>query len=178
MRLLKNLIFGMLVVMVSNTVAAQGFGIRGGVNISNVNGGNINTENLTGYYLGVYKEMTLVKDLLFVQPEVQYSSQGFKTSISEIKIDYITVPILAKVYLVKLFSFETGPQFGFKISDKVDGPANPDFESFDPTWAFGMSINLPFHLSLNARYVTSFNEVITDSDAKNEVVQVGAAFRF
>lgn len=179
MKTLKIILLASLFVLASNTIKAQGFGVRAGANFSSASEGNLGSvDNMTGAYVGVYKEMTLVKSLLFVQPELQLSKQGFSTSTTDFDLTYLTVPVLAKLYAVKILSFETGPQFGFKLKDDADGPFNPDFNDFDTAWAFGMSFHLPFGLSINGRYISSFNEVIENTDAKNQVVQVGAAFTF
>ncbi|TRX33998.1 PorT family protein [Flavobacterium sp. ZT3R18] len=187
MRSLKILLLGAFIVLASNAVSAQAFGVRAGVNISTISGDYYNSSTQTGYYAGIYKEIPLIKSLLFIQPELQYSSQGFSNSIGDYTIDYITVPVLAKVYVVKMLSFETGPQFGFKIGDKSD-PKNqlidPDFnyETFDPAWAFGASLNLPLGLSINGRFISSFNSVFKEGDynsqGKSQVFQIGAAFQF
>jgi hypothetical protein len=187
MRSLKILLAGAFLMLVSNTVSAQAWGIRAGVNVATISGDYQNSTSRTGYYAGIYKEIPLVKSLLFIQPEIQYSSQGFSTNIADYTLDYITVPVLAKVYVVKMLSFETGPQFGFKINDKSD-PNNPlidpdfDYEDFDPAWAFGASLNLPLGLSINTRFISSFNSVFKEGDyndkGKNQVFQIGAAFQF
>jgi len=174
-------------VALSNNVAAQGFGIRGGANFSTVTGGDIpDVGPITSYYAGVYYQMSLIKDFLYLQPELQYSSQGFTTDTGGIKtdykIDYLTVPILAKIYVVKILSFEAGPQFGFNVSDTYDavasGSSSDTVESFDPALAAGFNINLPFGLSLDFRYIYSFSEVIANTDEKNQVIQAGLGFKF
>jgi hypothetical protein len=176
MRSLKILLLSAFIGLVSNAASAQAFGVRAGANISDISGNGLNTSAKTGLYVGVYKEIPLVKSLLFIQPEIQYSQEGFSTeNAKDTKIDYLTVPILAKIYAVKLLSFETGPQFGFKVSDNVD---YTDVNSFVPSWAFGMSLNLPLGLSINGRYISSLNDTFDNIDGKNQVFQVGAAFQF
>jgi hypothetical protein len=187
MRSLKILLLSAFIGLVSNAASAQAFGVRAGVNISTISGDYYDSSTQTGYYAGIYKEIPVVKDIFFIQPEIQYSSQGFSNNIGDYTLDYITVPVLAKVYVVKLLSFETGPQFGFKIGDKSD-PNSPlidpdfDYETFDPAWAFGASLNLPFGLSINTRFISSFNSVFKEGDynseGKSQVFQVGAAFQF
>jgi hypothetical protein len=187
MKSLKILLLSVFVLVAANTASAQAFGIRAGVNLSTISGDYADSTNKTGFYAGIYKEIPLIKSLLFIQPEIQYSSQGYSNNIGDYQIDYITVPVLAKVYVVKLLSFETGPQFGFKIGDKSD-PNSPlidpdfDYETFDPAWAFGTSFNLPLGLSINARYITSFNSAFKEGNyndkGKNQVFQIGAAFQF
>ena len=175
MKSLKILLLSVFVVMASNSIKAQGWGIRAGANFSDISGGGLDTEVKTGFYAGVFKEIPLVKGLFFVQPEIQYSQEGFDTDFGDAKLDYLTVPVLAKIYVLKLLSFETGPQFGFLINDNDFGE---DSNSFVPSWAFGTSLNLPFGLSVNARYATGLDETFDDFSGKNQVFQLGAAFQF
>jgi len=176
MKSLRILLLGAFILFAANAVSAQSWGIRAGANISDVNGSGFDTSSKTGLYVGVYREIPLVKSLLFIQPEVQYSQEGFATdNFKDTKIDYLTVPILAKIYAVKLLSFETGPQFGFVVSDNVD---YTDVNTFVPSWAFGTSLNLPLGLSINARYITGLNDTFDGPSGKNQVIQVGAAFQF
>jgi hypothetical protein len=179
MRIVQSFLLGIFLLMACNTITAQkGFGVRAGINISGVSKGNIpNTDNLTGFYLGAYKEIPLVKSLLFIQPELQFSKQGFSTKTTDFNLNYLTVPVLAKVYLAKMFSFEAGPQFGVKISDTTDD-SGYNFKTFDTAMAVGMSFNLPLGLAINGRYIGGFGEVIKNSDAKNQVIQLGASFTF
>lgn len=175
MRSLKILLLSAFIVLVSNTISAQGFGVRAGANFSDITGSGLDTNVKTGMYVGVFKEIPLIKGLLFIQPELQYSQEGFDNKIKDVKIDYISVPIMAKVYALKLLSFETGPQFGFPISDNLDVLKT---NSFVTSWGFGMSLNLPLGLSINARYITGLSDAIDKIDSnKSEVIQVGAAFR-
>jgi hypothetical protein len=176
MKLLKILGFGIFIAVTSLSTNAQGFGIRAGANFSDINIDGLDTDAKTGLYVGVFKEIAIVKGLFFIQPELQYSQEGFETKIEDVEIDYLSVPIMAKVYVLKLLSFETGPQFGFPVSDNLDGL---DTESFVTSWGFGMNINLPLHLSINARYVTGLTDAIDGIDTnKGQVFQVGAGFRF
>lgn len=186
MRSLKILLLGAFLMLLSNTVSAQKWGVRAGVNISDVNGSGLDTSAKTGLYVGAYREIPLVKSLLFIQPEVQYSQEGFETkNLEDTKIDYLTVPILAKIYVAKIVSFETGPQFGFKVSDNVNETFT-DVKDFVPSWAFGASLNLPLGLSINARYISALSDTFEAKNGlnndfnsgKNQVFQIGAAFQF
>ncbi|REG92950.1 porin family protein [Flavobacterium aquicola] len=177
MKSLKILLLGAFIMLVSNSVSAQKWGVRAGVNISDINADGWDSDAKTGLYVGVYKEIPLVKSLLFIQPEVQYSQEGFSTdyeNVGDVKVDYLTVPVLAKVYVAKLLSFETGPQFGFLVNDSDFTDAN----SFIPSWAFGTSLNLPLGLSINARYISGLDDTYDGLSGKNQVFQVGAAFQF
>lgn len=163
----------------AQNVFSQNFGIRAGANLSTASRGNFpEVRNNNGYYAGIYREVGIIPSMLFVQPEIQFSKQGFSTITSDFDLNYIQVPVLAKLYLMKIISIESGPQFGFKVSDKIRGPLNPDFRDFDTAWAVGMSLNLPFGLSINGRYIGSFKEVARFTNSENQVIQVGAALTF
>jgi hypothetical protein len=174
MKLLKTSFFVLFLSLIVNSAQAQDWGIRAGANFSTLSN-SVDTSSQTGYYAGVYRQFGIVPDLLYIQPELQFSKQGFDTNISSVDLNYIHLPIVARIYIMKLLSFETGPQFGVLVSDNAD---NYDFNSLDTSWDFGMSINLPFRLSIDARYITGLIELIEGSDSKSQVIQVGASFRF
>ena len=185
MKIVKIFCVFLFVLTMSNNTVAQGLGIRAGANFATVSGGDIpEVGAITSFYAGVYYQMSLVKDLLYLQPELQYSSQGFSSKQTgesvDYSMDYIAVPILAKIYVIKIFSFEAGPQFGFNISDSFDTSNSKGYtvETFDPAMALGLNINLPFGLSLDARYVYSFTETVTNTSEKNQVIQAGLGLKF
>lgn len=175
MQSLKILLLSAFLILVSNSVSAQKFGIRAGANISNISGTGFDTTAKTGLYVGAYKEITLVESLLFLQPEIQYSQEGFDVKdFDQAKIDYLTVPVLAKVYAAKIISFETGPQFGFVVNNH----SNDDVKSFVPSWAFGVSLNFPLGFSINGRFISALDDTYKNLSGKNQVFQIGAAFQF
>ena len=68
-----------------------------------------------------------VTDMISVSAGALYSMQGCKYDDATVKLDYINVPILANVYVVKGFAVKLGLQPSFKVNYKysVDG------DSFD-----------------------------------------------
>ena len=178
MNVIKIIFFGLCLVVFTSTVQAQKVGVRAGLNISNVSG-DADTKPLTGFYAGVFKEITLVPELLFLQPELQYSMQGYKSGDTKVSIGYLNIPVMAKVYIIKTFSLEAGPQIGFKVNDNLEVPEGEnEIETFDTAFAGGLGLNFPFGLGINARYVMGLSEIVKDSDAKNQVIQLGASFKF
>lgn len=173
-------LIGLLFSMGAFSTKAQGIGIRAGYNFATVTGENEHLNDIgnnNGFYVGIYKEFDfIVRDLLYFVPELQYSRQGFSTGTTNIDLDYINIPLLAKIYIAKVVSLETGPQFGFNISGS--GSSNFSYNTVDPAWAAGLSINLPFRLSISGRYIGSFSEVVEGGNARNQVFQAGLAYRF
>lgn len=173
-----------------------GFGVKGGLNYATITKGDFDEgpDARTSFYVGATAEIPLIDDSFSIQPEVIYSRQGFERNYSflgsdytaEYQLDYINVPVLAKLYIVKGFSVEAGPQFGFKINEKIDLDAGDDDEGndldevndFDMGLAAGITFQFDGGLFINGRYNHSFNEVIKDSDAKNSVIQFGLGYKF
>lgn len=103
-------------------------GMRVGTNLSNVNFSDnndvINPKFKFGPTVGVFVNIPLNKDFS-VQPELLYSSQGFRTketfhlegltfeSEGKFKTDYITLPILVKYQLDNGVNFELGSQLSY-----------------------------------------------------------------
>ena len=97
-------------------------GVKGGYNVSSVSfDGTSETAKLHGFHIGVYGESYFGK-YFSIQPEIIYSQQGYKiideNGTYTQKLDYINVPLMLKLYPVKSFFIEAGPQIGFSISHK------------------------------------------------------------
>lgn len=195
---MKKVILSVLVFIGTQTLLGQetskndsNFGIKGGLNYSTVTKGDFDEgpDPRTSFYIGFYGEIPLVEKVFSIQPEFIYSRQGFENNFtilgnnykSTYKIDYINVPILAKIYLGKTFAIEAGPQFGVKINENIEtnnsSSDRNEVNSFDTALAAGVSLNFD-SMFISGRYTYSLNEVVKDSDAKNSVFQVGLGFKF
>lgn len=167
------------------------FGLKGGLNYSTVTKGDFEEglDPRTSFYIGFTSEVPLVGKLLYIEPEMLYSRQGFTSNYvllgnsykEEYQVDYINVPVLLKLYAGNVFAFEAGPQFGLKINEKVVSNNSQidrnNINDFDTAFAGGVSLNFN-EFFLSARYTHSFNEIIKDTNSKNSVIQIGAGFRF
>ncbi len=206
---MKKLVLSIAAVLAVGTVAhAQQevkFGPKAGVNFANVSGID-DTDMKTSFYVGAVAEIKF-NDKFSVQPELLYSSQGYKVSGSETimgvtatfegtqKLDYINVPIMAKYYIIDGFSVEAGPQIGFLIKAEGEGEStamgttskikedNKDFyKSIDFGVNFGLAYDLPMGLFINARYNLGLADIRDNSDngdaIKNNVIQVGVGYKF
>jgi len=195
MKFTKFLSASLLFLAVITTANAQekaSFGIKGGMNFSTVTQGKFEDgpDNRTGFHIGVVGEVPIVSNVFSIQPEVLYSQQGFESNYNLLgtsyttkhKIDYLNIPVLAKLYIIKQLSVEAGPQFGFKLNESHDTNDNSietnEVNKFDTALAIGASFNFDNGLFLTGRYTYSLNEVVKDTDAKNKVFQVGLGFKF
>lgn len=188
---MKKLILAVLFVFAaatnSNAQVVQ-FGIKGGANFSNFNGGadgiDYKWESKTGFYAGALAEIKLLPNFS-LQPEALFSSQGVKVEgADDFNLDYISVPVLAKFYLISdRLSIEAGPQFSFLINeskkafnDVIDG--DPDTQSFDFAVAGGASLKIAGGLFASARYTIGLTEASKNYETKNAVFQVGLGYLF
>ncbi|MDN3723421.1 porin family protein [Aequorivita sp. SDUM287046] len=183
-------------------------GAKAGVNFSNFGGDVEDSNSRTGFHLGGLVEVP-INERFSIQPEILYSAQGseFEESGSfegipydykvTTKLDYIQVPIMAKVYLIEGLAIEAGPQVAFLVSDKYefDGNVGPfddndegdldenDLSSVDVSLGAGASYRLPMGLFFGARYnfgLSNVNDAADRDDYKihNNVFQLSAGFSF
>lgn len=202
---MKNLFLTAIVVLLSaTTLYAQSddtttqFGVKGGVNLATITGDDVgDLDSRTSFHLGLFMEIPLSERFSF-QPEVLYSSQGFSISDqADYKLDYIQVPLMAKIYIVKGLYAEAGPQFGFKVKEEVDyetdsgggeivfDPDDSVIKDFDTNLALGAGYKFDNGFSLSARYNLGLTSMVKDdaafigdADVKNAVWQFGVGFSF
>lgn len=172
------------------------FGIKGGVNFATVTGDDFDSPDMrTSFHVGAVAEFPLA-DMFSLQAEGVYSSKGFKSNIDggiiggdgdiEYQLDYIDVPVLAKIYVTKGLSFEVGPQFSFLVNEEIDSDPTDDpgdletneAENFDFGVAGGLTFQTDMGLFATGRYTYGMTEIIEDSDAHNSVFQVSIGYKF
>lgn len=169
------------------------FGVKGGVNFSTFSGdgfSDFNDESArAAYHLGLLAEIPVTPGFS-VQPEVLYSAQGFDMirredrSDVEYKLDYISVPVLAKFYLLDGLSLEAGPQFSFLVDEELGTGENDidlnrdNFNGFDFSLGLGASFKLS-NFFIYGRYNAGLSDVYDqNADAKHSVIQAGVGILF
>lgn len=172
---------------------ALSFGVKGGVNFATVSGSDVDSpDSRTSFHVGLVGEMPIA-DIFSIQVEALYSGQGFEFDFegpdgdkAEFQLDYINVPVLAKVYVIKGLSIEAGPQFSFLINEEADLNPNSDDGDFNldeaETFEFGVAAGLTFQTEMGlfatGRYNVGLTEIYQDIDAKNSVFQLGIGYKF
>lgn len=173
------------------------FGVKGGVNFSNISGDGFSRDNFdkgsnarTAYHLGLVAEVPL-SERFSIQPEILYSAQGFDivqiddNQDVEFRLDYITVPVLAKVYLIKGLSLSAGPQFGFLVESEIKSENmereldSENFNNFDMSLGLGAGYKFS-NFFVYGRYNAGLTQVYEadNVDSKNSVIQAGVGFMF
>lgn len=175
---------------------AQGqakFGLKGGINYSNLSG-DLTTEDVNdskiGFLGGVTANFPLSSDnFVSIQPELLYSQKGYQYRDDEVNIggalykykgkrnfNYLDLPVLLRINAGGLV-FEGGPQVSYllRITDQTERELNG---SDDKTWrrvgkddlaeleigyVAGIGYQMPAGLGLGLRYNGSINALAKDN---------------
>ncbi|PAM94075.1 hypothetical protein B4N84_13410 [Flavobacterium sp. IR1] len=184
----KILLAAVLFMATSATIQAQllKFGVKAGVNFANQTGDasfggiSVDKEGITSYHVGAVAEIKLLEKFA-IQPELLYSTQGasYKSAGQEFKneLGYLSIPVMAKIYLTKSFSVEAGPQASFLLSEKNDFDVK-NAETFDFGLNFGLGLKITESIFVQGRYGIGLTEASKNADVKNSVFQLSAGFLF
>lgn len=181
---MKKLIFIGILFFSFSAVQAQemGFGIKGGLNFATLTGDDIDeADSRTGFHLGLIAEFGLSESFA-IQPEILYSAQGAKDGDMTWKLDYLTIPVMAKYYATDAFSIEAGPYIGFNTTSEwdMDGETldlKDETESTDFGIGLGLGYELPMGVFFQARYALGLSDIMSDADAKNSVFQLSVGYK-
>jgi hypothetical protein len=171
-------------------------GLKAGPNFANIDTkGSVgsNYDNRTGFHGGAFALFKFTK--IGIQPELIFSQQGSKFTFNgadiEANYNYFNVPIIIKLYTVAGINLQFGPQFGFLAggerkasvigsSVKSTEDAKDVLEGSDISAALGVGWDLPFGLTLDARYNLGLKDVNKDDSfdkTKNQVWQVSVGYK-
>lgn len=203
---MKKVIILAISVLITGAVNAQTFGVKGGLNFSNIiktGDKDFNTEFKTGFNAGLFVEIPIVSSFAFA-PELMFSQKGYKTSGTSllwganeysVTTNFIEVPILAKIKASDKFSIVAGPQVSFLTS--TTETFKQGSESYQNTireendrlkkslfgGVVGVGIDVTEKVSLNGRYALDFqknneNGTTETPRYKNQVYQVSLGLKF
>ncbi len=189
---MKKLFFSALaLIAISTVVTAQGikFGIKVGANMDKVTGQSFKDEYDLGYHLGAFSEIGLSKNF-GIQPEVLFNqvntkrTSGFNqiynqnnANPSEIKLKYLSIPVLLKYDVSPFLSLNLGPQFGILIDDQenlFDNGRNA-FKKGDLAAVAGATLNIS-SFRIYGRYnigLSNINDIDNKDQWKSQQIQLG-----
>lgn len=176
---------------------AQTFGVKGGVNISNVsNLYESSTSSRTGFNAGAFVNIPIANNFR-VQPELLYSQKGLKYPTGTEEYGYLSIPVMLQYNLVEKFYLEAGPEFSILLSakDKFNGkttnqydyPAETydlkdEYRGLDIGLGVGLGYDFTKNFGMNARYVAGLTDLYKETTAgdvaKNSVFQIGVYYKF
>lgn len=207
---MKKLFLPALFLSVAALSVAQensSFGIKGGVNFTNLYTKDVDDHNiLFGFNAGILAVLPIT-DFFAFQPEIIFSGKGaeleynnaFAQGKAKFRLNYIEIPVLLRMNFTDNFSIHAGPYIAYLIDANVKNETDSgffdfeenldtgDFEKFD----YGLSGGIEFELSpisIGARYNyglanvgkkrTFGEDTYTFPDAKNSALSIYVALRF
>ncbi len=187
---MKTKIFLFIVLAVGFVNAQQArFGLKVGLNISTISGFS-NADIVPGFNVGGLLEIK-INERIAIQPEILYSTQGteFKSLSVKQELNYVNIPVMFKYFLINGLCLEAGPQAGVLIAATPTGdPKNisglytkDNSNNIDFSVLGGLGYYITDHINLGVRYnfgLTKVNKTNPNLDIRNNVFQVGAAYRF
>ncbi len=175
------------------------FGVQAGLNLATFAGDDSDgADGRAGINVGLTGEYEFNENFgiligaIYSQQGAEYDELGTTT---EIKLDYINVPVLAKFYLGGSgLAIEAGPQIGFIVNDEFDTNVpgvNGDLEAETIDLSAGGGLSYKFRegtvlegVSLGARYMFGLTNVYDDNDVSiaddltNSVFSINLGYKF
>lgn len=174
------------------TVSAQSFGVRLGVNNTNVkfDVGNteIDTDGRTDLMLGAFVNLPIGTNLFSIQPEINYLNRGYKqdgVSVGgvnvgdfETSIAYLDLGVLARLNFNQDgpvgFYVGAGPYFSYAVSGSVEdssGDRDIDFDAdrlnrsgTQVAGVAGVTFGGPLRFFAEARYMGALSNLSDQND--------------
>lgn len=149
------------------------FGLKAGSNYSDFSNAGFKTEGLVGFHAGAIVGFE-INDNFSIEEEFLYSTQGatLKGGLmdgKDIKLSYVTVPILVKYKTDFGLYLEAGPQVGILVDEDFEAlgiNSDNDFaEKIDGGVVAGIGYQFKNGLGIGARYYLSFTDVTKVSTA-------------
>ncbi|MEN8249989.1 MAG: outer membrane beta-barrel protein [Bacteroidota bacterium] len=179
MKRIYLIVIALLLVGAFNAQAQFKFGVKGGLNLPSLKdaGGTIDINNKTGWHGGVMAELKV--PLFGVQADLIYSQNAFEVpSVGDLKTSYIDVPIVAKLYMLKVLNIQLGPQFTYMTSSKLaDVDILDDFKESNFRFVAGLGAKLG-PMDIHGRFIfPSKTETLQiPGELKNSNIQISIGY--
>lgn len=176
---MKKLFVVVMMLALGAAAQAQVFrlGIKAGPNFASLSGDveGVDLKSRTGFHAGAVAEIKPAGNF-GVQAEALFSAQGADSDAGDLDLTYVSVPVLAKYYIISdVLALEAGPQFSFLVDEAEEAW---DSKSFDLAIAGGLSVNITKSFFASARYTAGVTKVADDYDLTNSVVQLSVGYFF
>ena len=203
---MKKIFLG-LTVLASSLSFAQQFGVKAGLNLSDISNTStaVDTKMKTGLYAGVTATFPITESYS-IKPELVYNQMGAKTDLYDFGgiIGQVSTTTTLDSYHYRLcysiicrvnLYLEVGPEFSYMLSanqslNTIITPStniNMDYlNRFNVGAGVGAGLKINENLGINARYTFGLTGIgkdgnVTDyflSNSKNNNLQVGLDFNF
>jgi len=156
--------------LTAGTLNAQNIniGTKIGLNSYTVNtDNNSNFDSRIGLHAGLIGHIH-INDQFGLQPEIVYSMQGAKSGSTELKLDYLNIPLNFQYMFDNGFRLQAGPQVGFLLNAEAENGSSidvrDDYKSIDAGLSFGVGyIHPPTDFGIDIRYNLGLNDISENS---------------
>lgn len=179
--------------MITVSQAQSKFGIRAGLNASNVSFDNLpNRSERFAYHLGVFADVPVLSDFISMQPELSYSVKGaafeYLNERRKLNLQYVDF-LLPVAFHLSSIDIQVGPFASFLTSTPdytvfdENRVAIDAFKKYDVGLTAGLSYNFNSFL-FGIRYNQGFVDVTKDNSrlllgsGKNAVGQASIGYTF
>jgi hypothetical protein len=193
----KNILLVFTTLAVTVAASAQSFhlGLKLGANLDKVQGESFKEGYNLGFQGGAWAEIGIGEylgiepELLFNQTDTKYTSasatvlQQGNTALSDgsdIKLNYLTVPVLLNIKAAKILTLQLGPQYGILMNKHETILQNSEdaFKSGNFALVLGARVNLG-GLKIYGRYNIGLSNISDAPDANkwtSQQVELGIGF--
>jgi hypothetical protein len=169
------------------TVTAQNIniGTKIGLNSYTIDtGDNSGLDSRIGLHAGLLGHIHLNSQFA-LQPEIVYSMQGAKSGNTELKLDYINIPVFVQYMFDNGFRLQAGPQLGFLLNAKAENGSSVDvkdnYKSIDAGLSFGVGYIHPVtDFGIDLRYNLGVSDISENSNVESNSrgFQIGVFYLF
>ncbi len=178
MKKIYTLVLAILLVGAFSANAQIKLGVKGGLNLPSLNAQNgaINFDSKTGWHGGAMVELKL--PIIGIEGDFIYSQNSFEIpNIDKLKISTFDIPVVAKLYILKVLNIQAGPMFSFTTSANSDviGDIKDQFDSKTFQFVAGLGAQLG-PIDVHGRFIFPSTTKFTDAgtEYKNSVIQISA----
>lgn len=188
MKQISLLVLGTLMTVALMAQHVPKFGIKGGVNISDIDW-SINMDKRIAPHVGLMAHIHLAPQWA-LQPELMYSAEGAKQAVSggEVtwKTDYVNIPVMVQYMFNNGFRIEAGPQLGLLVNseieddDDVEEDLDDVFKSTNVSLGLGLSYLTYSGFGVGARYNHGLSDISEPGwpEAKSRNFQLSLFYMF
>ncbi|MFT4017399.1 MAG: porin family protein [Agriterribacter sp.] len=193
-RILLSSVAITLALFIANSSSAQGLrlALHAGANMGKIDGKSFKDEYKLGYHLAVAPEI-MFSSKWGIQPEVMFSQTNTSSStqfediykissdeLKDVKLNYLSIPLLLSFRPVSFLTFQAGPQFGILMNKQKKFLENgrDAFADGDFSMLAGAQVNI-LRLRVYGRYgvgLTNINDIDNQDKWKSQTVQLGVGF--
>ncbi len=181
---MKKTIILLAIFMVSFCSYSQdSYGIRTGINISNLDfepaTTAFNNGHRNGMFFGGFVNWKFTQKLSLLT-EIQYSAAGGKDR--ELRINYLQLPVLLRLELVRNLTLGVGPMVSLRTRSFQDSFRNT-FENVTASGVAGLEYMITRKIFVDARFHYGLTNVIEGDlseefgEAKNTTIQFGVGIK-